>query len=522
MINTNRRTLLTGAAGLAGGMALTGRSAPAQARTTPPLPTDAWHPVPPGIVRKDLKRWATDTWRSLDAMTDPLTGLVADNIGADLSTRSGYTSPTNIGGYLWSAMVARDLGIISPADCSARIRTTLTTLARMDRHEHSGMYYNWYDEATGEVLRIWPDSGDVVVPFVSSVDMGWLGAALWLVANGDPANRSAALALFTPMRWDVFFDRDFWRQPGANYGGFYTEDPKGGGVNPDVVLREPLNGVGGPSLWYTASHHYDTCVSEARMVTYLGIIRDQIPGGAYYATFRTFPPDWTWPEMPPVGEFRTYLGVEVFEGAHTYRGMQVVPGWGGSMFEELMPDMFVPESAWAPRSWGVNHPLHVRAQREHGLIEAGYGYWGFSPASDPFARYREYGVDALGLNPEGYFSDQEKTDYHYDNPPTSYGDGVVTPHAAFLAMMHEPKQAIQNLQRLEKNFDCYGPGGFHDAIAVRSGTVAHRHLSLDQAMVMGSVGNVVLNNRVKSWFATDLVHAKLAPVIGPEVFSARG
>ena len=68
-----------------------------------------------------------------------------------------------------------------------------------------------------------------------------------------------------------------------------------------------------------------------------------------------------------------------------------------------------PESNWAPRSWGINHPLHVRAQREHGLVEAGYGYWGFSPSSDPFAGYREYGVDQLGLNPEGYFSDREKT-----------------------------------------------------------------------------------------------------------------
>ena len=35
------------------------------------------------------------------------------------------------------------------------------------------------------------------------------------------------------------------------------------------------------------------------------------------------------------------LGLDVYEGAYTYRGMHVVPGWGGSMFEELMPDVFV-------------------------------------------------------------------------------------------------------------------------------------------------------------------------------------
>ena len=47
--------------------------------------------------------------------------------------------------------------------------------------------------------------------------------------------------------------------------------------------------------------------------------------------------------------------------------MRVARGWGGSMFEALMPNMFVPEEQWAPKSWGINHPLTVRAQREHGL-----------------------------------------------------------------------------------------------------------------------------------------------------------
>ena len=50
-----------------------------------------------------------------------------------------------------------------------------------------------------------------------------------------------------------------------------------------------------------------------------------------------------------------------------------------------MPALFVPEERWAPHSWGVNHPLTVRAQIYHGLQEAGYGYWGFSPSNIPRA-----------------------------------------------------------------------------------------------------------------------------------------
>jgi hypothetical protein len=208
--------------------------------------------------------------------------------------------------------------------------------------------------------------------------------------------------------------------------------------------------------------------------------------------------------------------------------MHIVPGWGGSMFEELMPDMFVPESSWAPRSWGVNHPLHVRAQREHGLLEAGYGYWGFSPCGDPFADYREYGVDLLGMNPDGYFSDEEKTNVDVGfgecrpatNPSPTFGDGVVTPHASFLAMMHEPATAVANLTRIEEVLGAYGAGGFFDAVAVRSGTIARRYYSLDQSMVMGSIGNVLGDNVIRRAFSTPEVERALRPVIGVEEFGA--
>ncbi|GAA1329898.1 hypothetical protein GCM10009592_19780 [Brachybacterium rhamnosum] len=491
--------------------------AAAPASAAPPAPAA---PAAPRAEEQErtLRRWAADTWRSLDAMTHPGTGLAADNIGADLATGSGYTSPTNIGGLLWSTLVARELGLITPGESRRRVARTLRTLAAMERHEPSGMYVNWYDEADGSILRTWPGSGDVVVPFVSSVDMGWLGAALHVVAEADPSNRRAARALTDAMRWDVFLDREVEAQPGQVVGGFWLEDPSRDGV----TASAPWNGVGGEDVWYHATHHYDTAVSEARMVTYLGIAAGQLPAGVYFTTFRTFPPDWTWPETAPVGEWATYEGVDVFEGAHPYRGMHVVPGWGGSMFEELMPDLFVPEAEWAPDSWGVNHPLHVRAQREHALDEAGYGYWGFSPCSEPHAGYREYGVDALGLNPTGYFSDAAGTDWHAGEDYPRGLDGVVTPHAAALALQYEPEAAFANLSRIETELGAYGEGGFHDAVAVDTGVRAERHLSLDQSMIMGALGNVLLGGILHDWFGTPAVEEALRPVIAQERFGAAG
>ncbi len=161
------------------------------------------------------------------------------------------------------------------------------------------------------------------------------------------------------------------------------------------------------------------------------------------------------------------------------------------------------------------------------MIEARYGYWGFSPASDPFAGYREYGVDALGLNPDGYFSDREKTNYDpgfgdcrpATNTTPTYGDGVVTPHASFLAMMYEPAAAA-NLTKIERDLGAYGDGGFFDAVAVRSGTIARRYLSLDQAMIMGSLANVLGGNAIRRSFATRQVRRRLQPVIGMEQFGA--
>ena len=203
-----------------------------------------------------------------------------------------------------------------------------------------------------------------------------------VVRSADRGAAPLADRLFGRMRWDMFYDPDASRPGGLMHGGFYDAPPP----NPDATFTGNHIGVG-PDVWYT-KHHYDTTVSETRITSYLGILTGQVPAQHYFAMWRTFPAscDWSWQEMQPVGQTRTYLGLDVYEGAYTYRGMHIVPGWGGSMFEELMPDVFVPEASWAPRSWGVNHPLHVRAQREHGLDEAGYGYWGFSPSSEPCRR----------------------------------------------------------------------------------------------------------------------------------------
>jgi len=480
-----------------------------------------------GLTRADrqqLQRFARDTWRSFVAMTDERTGLPADNIEGDLSvaSRSGYTSPTNIGAYLWSTVVAEELGLISPREERRRLRRTLTTAAAMERHEPSGMFYNWYDEATGAKLTTFP-GGDTVDPFLSSVDNGWFAAALMVVRQAEPSLRVEADALLAGMDFAAFYDADQFggQRPGMLRGGFWV-DPPAGTACPGTLPN-------GTPVQFTC-HHYDILDSEPRIATYIGISRGQIPPEAYFATNRTFPAscDWSWLETRPVGVTRTYLGLDVFEGAFPYRGMNIVPTWGGSMFEELMPDLFVPESTWGARSWAVNHPLAVRAQIEHGLDQARYGYWGFSPASNPFGGYNVYGVDEIGMNPEGYASDMQNTnvDRGYDgcrpatNPTPTFGDGVVTPHAAFLALPYEPRATMDNLKRIKAVLEAYGPGGFYDSVATRSGTVAERYLSLDQGIIMGVLGNVLGKDLLHRAFSSGDVERTVRPLLAMEEFGA--
>lgn len=473
-----------------------------------------------------LRRYLADTWTSLDEMTDPATGLPADNIGGALAaeSRSSYTSPTNIGGYLWSAVVARDAGLITAAEARERMSVTLTTLAGMQRHEASGMYYNWYNPATGTRLDTWPESGDHINQFLSSVDNGWLAASLRIVAKAEPALADQANALYDSMNFGVYYNPDARPDLGVGLirGGFWDTEPVNQG---GWVLADYLNT--GTSVYYTG-HHYDTTVSETRIALYLGIANGQIPAKAYYATWRAFPStcDWDWQEQRASGVTRTYDGIDVFEGVYHYRGMSIVPGWGGSMFEALMPDMLVPEVEWGPNSWGVNHPLVVRAQKEHGLDEAGYGMWGFSPASNPHGGYLEYGVDQLGLNSGGYFSDGT-TDVDggffgcrdATNAAPTYGDGVVTPHASFLGVAFDPVAVLSNAAALEAA-GAYGPGGFYDAIAVRTGTIAKRYLSLDQSMIVAALGNFLDNGVLRSYFVAEDLESTLRPVMAAEVFSS--
>jgi hypothetical protein len=452
-----------------------------------------------------LLRYARDTWASMVAMTDAGSGLPADILNAD-GTTSVQTSTTNIGAYLWSTLVAERLGLIGHAETVARVGTTIGTLGRMERFQPGGQFYNWYDHHTGAKLTTWPPTGEPLTPILSSVDNGWLATGLRVVQRSVPELAARAGALFDSM------DFGFYYRPEVNRIAFSVTPSTG---------ESPCC--------------YDTVVSESRIASYIGIAKGELPRKEYFGTWRTFPDtcDFSFQETRPLGVTRAYLGVDVFEGAYPYDHTRVTPSWGGSMFEALMPALFLPEERWGPASWGVNHPLTVRAQIHHGLVQAGYGYWGFSPANVPEGGYTVYGVDAVGMDPNGNPSNEDRTlvdagfpgcpnrEPQPEPPPSAYTNGVVTPHAAFLALRFAPAEARANLQRLAHDFPgLYGRWGFRDSVNVDTGVVSDSYLSLDQGMIMAALGNALARDMLRKAFASPEFESALRPVLGVEEFGA--
>jgi len=327
---------------------------------------------------RTLHRYAAGTWASFEAMTDPSTGLPTDLLHGD-GTRDIQTSTTNIGAYMWSAVAAERIGLIGRRELLARMDRTVSTIEAMETYADTGQFYNWYDHRSGEKMTT-DNAGEPRVPILSSVDNAWLAVGLKIVGRRVPQLRARTRAVYDAM----------------DFGFYYRPE-----VNRILFHYAPDTGE--------APCCYDTIVSESRIAYYVGVAKGDLPSKVFYGQWRTFPDtcQYSFQETRPEGFTRTYEGQVVYEGSYPIATGRLVPSWGGSMFEALMPPLFVPEDEWGPGSWRVNHPNTVDAQIDHGLNVAGYGVWGFSPSADTEDGYGIFGVDAVGMDPNGNASNLE-------------------------------------------------------------------------------------------------------------------
>ena len=456
------------------------------------------------------ERYAEGTWRSFAAMTDERSGLPSDILERD-GTRSVQTSTTNIGAYMWSAVAAEKLGHHPP----------LRAGGAHAPHAHDARGHGAARAERPVLQLVRPPDGreadDLAAVAASrsrrssrrSTTAGWPSACKIVAEPRSRSCRAGRSALYDSM----------------NFGFYYRPD-----VNRMLFHYVPGHRRGAVLLRHDRQREPDRRPTSA-------IAKGEMPAARALRARTARSPTPATGAGPRRG--RSASRAPTSAAASTTARCPttaccVTPSWGGSMFEALMPSLFVPEERWGPGSWGANHPLTVRRAdppragrgrlRLLGLLAGqhpGGRLHGLRRRRDrqqpgrlpveqrPHARSTTAGRAARTAEPQP------------DPPPSAYTNGVVTPHAAFLALRYAPREALANLAPARARLrHLHAAGASCDSVNVDTGVVSDSYLSLDQGMIMAAIGNALGHDVLRRAFATRDVERELRPVIGVEEFSA--
>lgn len=411
-----------------------------------------------------LRAVAADTWKYFEAAQNREHDLVVDHIRLGDGPLAGdYTSPTNIAFDLMGIVAAEKMKLLSRAEALDRLSRKLKMIEGMRRWRN--FYYNFYETTRLGVTR----------GFISTIDNGWLGIALVVVRQSmDGALYREATKILNRMNFSEFLDY----QNNQLSLGFDSE-------------RNDLIGT-----------HYGMLISEARAISLFGIGKGDLPEDHWWALYRTPPDSWDWQSQKPKGKDVNRANAHYFQGYYKYEDMKIVPSWGGSLFEFLMPTLVLDEQKLAAESFGQNNVVALIAHQKY-AAEKEYPIWGISPAATSNGRtwkYGEYGVKAIAV--KGY-PDQ----------------GVITPHVSFLALAVDQSAAMENIRKMLA-MKMYGEYGFYDSVQIKTGKVNTQYLALDQGMSFIAIANFLEDNIIVKLFQQDPIGQKAQKLWKDEKFFA--
>ncbi len=414
----------------------------------------------PRAEKEFLKTIARDTWGYFRDIVDRKRNLPLNYIQVAPKKAAGdYVSTTDLGLYFVSIVSAYDLGFIDKKEAIERIENSLDTVEKLEKAH--GFMYNYYD-----TTRLNPTSN-----FISFVDSGWLMMGLIIVRQAFPGELADRCTRIIDSRdFSFFYDR----AQGQMRHGYHLDNER------------------------YSEYHYGAFYTEARAISLMAIGKGDVPPEHWFKIYRTFPREWTWQNKTPGGIFKKYLGIDIFEGYYEYEGMKIVPSWGGSIFEGLMPTMVIKEAELGKKNLGLNNSRYVEAHIRFAK-KKGYPVWGLSPCTIPGEGYDAYGVKDLGMR--------------------GYEGGVVTPHATFLALEIAPQEAVANLKKFLRVYpDIYGEYGFYDSVDVETGQVSQKYLCLDQAMVLIPLNNYLNKGIIRNRFHNDEIGRRVEYLLEIEEF----
>jgi len=364
--------------------------------------------------------------------------LIPDSVRED-GEAALRLSPTNLGMLLNARIAALHFGVMSAAEFIFQTRQTLDRAAALRKHR--GHLLNWYDIASLEPIPPY---------FVSTVDSGNLAGSLWTlkqaalalangprVKHGITAEMAAELTEIASAADALVRDMDFR----------FLYHPR------KKVLSVGYH-IGSRRL---DPSYYDLLASETRMAVFIAIAKGDIPQSAWF-----------------------HLG-----RAHALaRGERVLLSWTGTMFEYLMPALWMRHSPGTILEQSIQ--AAVRVQRDYGTRKG--VPWGISESACLGLRggepgYAPFGIPALAMK-------RRKRD------PL-----VIAPYASFLALMANPAAALKNLRRMEE-YGWSGRYGFYEAAEYGSGggEVIRMWMAHHEGMALLAICNLLFDNPLQHYF----------------------
>jgi hypothetical protein len=213
------------------------------------------------------------------------------------------------------------------------------------------------------------------------------------------------------------------------------------------------------------SASYDLLASEARIAAFVAIAKDEIPQETWFLLARTHTID---------------------------RGRPVLLSWTGTMFEYLMPGL-----------WMHTYPGTLLDQSRHAAVRSQQEFtvnkripWGISESA--FATrdaagnygYHAFGIPHLALH-------QDELDAL-----------VISPYSTFLALTTDPQAVLDNLHKMS-NDGWFGPYGFYEAADFSASQqriwrhqfeIVRCWMAHHQGMSLLSIANFLANGIVQEWF----------------------
>jgi cyclic beta-1,2-glucan synthetase len=218
-------------------------------------------------------------------------------------------------------------------------------------------------------------------------------------------------------------------------------------------------------------HFYDLLASEARLASYIAIVKGDAPQAHWYALGRP---------MTNVDGSPTLLS------------------WGGTMFEYLMPGLLMrsQEGTLLAQTCELAVAAQIANARDvqepWGISESAYAR---VDAQDTY-QYRSFGVPGLGFR-RGLEEDR-----------------VITPYASMLAVATAPRAVFDNVGRLEA-MGMMGAYGLYEALdfaperapAGRLYSVVRSYMAHHQGMLLVALGNELSERSMVDRFHSDAVIA---------------